>query len=441
MTGSPVCRDSQLSLLSLYLGLEDDESQAAECLVVQGVEGTGKTLTLAYLLAQHKPTVTSAFVDCIEAYQPKLLYQSIIDQLGLADDIDVKCDNVSDFIRIIGERVKGKAVIVLENAERLREDISLLSVMTRLQEVTNCNICTILETRLDWSKLRPPGDILSPIRIHFPQYSREELTRLVGAFLESDPALKTEKENVFRLQYSGLVLSVFYSVTRSLTELLHIARLNYQLYQQPVLSGLCSSSDSKKLWTNIEPHLKTYLSTIHLREVASKQMSSLEQEKNILEDVPEGIQSLSSIGPSISNVNRITIELPFYSKFLLIAAFLASYNPAKSDKRFFVKHHGKQRKTASSIRTKEKLNSQLTGPKPFPLERLLAIFYNIVEEQVNPTANIYSQVSSLVRLQLVTAVGLEMMDQPKYKCNVSMDFIRTIAKTLQFDVYKYLYDH
>ena len=43
---------------------------------------------------------------------------------------------------------------------------------------------------------------------------------------------------------------------------------------------------------------------------------------------------------------------------------------------------GKQRKTASSIRTKEKLNSQLTGPKPFPLERLLAIFYNIVEEQV-----------------------------------------------------------
>ena len=61
--------------------------------------------------------------------------------------------------------------------------------------------------------------------------------------------------------------------------------------------------------------------------------------------------------------------------------------------------------------------------------------------QVNPTANIYSQVSSLVRLQLLTAVGLEMMDQPKYKCNVSMDFIRTVAKTVQFDVYKYLFDH
>ena len=51
------------------------------------------------------------------------------------------------------------------------------------------------------------------------------------------------------------------------------------------------------------------------------------------------------------------------------------------------------------------------------------------------------QVTSLVRLQLLTSVGLELLDQPKYKCNVSMDFIRTVAKTVQFDIYKYLYDY
>lgn len=439
MAGRPVCRDSQLSLLSLYLGTHSEDSRLPECLLVQGVQGTGKTLTLKYFLSQHKQTLASAFVDCIEAYQPKLLYQSILEQVGVSG---LKCDNVSDFTRLLGDTLgQGKAVIVLENAERLRDDVSLLSVLTRLQEVTKCNITCVLETRLDWSKLRPSEDVLTPIRIHFNQYSRDELSRLVAAFLETDPALTIEKENMFRLQYSGLVLSVFYSVTRSLTELLHIAKLNYPLYQQPVLSGVCSESDSKKLWSNIEPHLKKCLSTVHLREVASQQMLALDQEKSSIEEFSNSIQSLSSIGPTISNVNRITIELPFYSKFLLIAAFLASYNPAKSDKRFFVKHHGKQRKTASSIRTKEKLNSQLTGPKPFPLERLLAIFYNIVEEQVNPTANIYSQVTSLVRLQLLTAIGVEMMDQPKYKCNVSMDFVRTVAKTVQFDVYKYLYDH
>ena len=38
---------------------------------------------------------------------------------------------------------------------------------------------------------------------------------LVAASLDTQPELQTEGESVFRLQYSGLVLSVFYSVTRS----------------------------------------------------------------------------------------------------------------------------------------------------------------------------------------------------------------------------------
>ena len=363
---------------------------------------------------------------------------------------------MSDFTRqlrdILGE---DRAVIVLENGDRLRDDLSLLSVFTRIQEITGCNVTSIIETRLDWSKLRPSEDVLTPVRVHFSQYTRDELGRLVAGFLETEVELNGEQETMFRLQYSGLVLSIFYSVTRysllkksstclityfcrSLTELVHIARVNYHSYQEPVLAGELKHTDTKKLWTNIEPHLKKCLSRVHLREVTSKQLLSLEQEQSAKED---SIMSLSTIGPAISNSSRLNIELPFYSKFLLIAAFLASYNPAKSDKRFFVKSHGKQKKTMSSIKAKEKLNSQLTGPKPFPLERLLAIFYNIVEEEVNPTATIYSQVTSLVRLQLLTSVGLELLDQPKYKCNVSMDFIRTVAKTVQFDIYKYLYDY
>ncbi len=46
-----------------------------------------------------------------------------------------------------------------------------------------------------------------------------------------------------------------------------------------------------------------------------------------------------------------------------------------------MKHHGKQRKTTAMIKAKEKLNSQLTGPKQFPMDRMLAIFYNIVEDR------------------------------------------------------------
>lgn len=45
------------------------------------------------------------------------------------------------------------------------------------------------------------------------------------------------------------------------------------------------------------------------------------------------------------------LELPHYTKFLLIAAYLASHNDAKIDKRLFVKHHGKQKKRLQTIRS------------------------------------------------------------------------------------------
>lgn len=53
------------------------------------------------------------------------------------------------------------------------------------------------------------------------------------------------------------------------------------------------------------------------------------------------------------------LELPHYTKFLLIAAYLASHNDAKIDKRLFVKHHGKQKKRLQTMRTKAVVSIQL----------------------------------------------------------------------------------
>lgn len=435
----PECREEQLALLSLLLGTAGPLPQA---LLLHGMPDSGKTTVLAWLL--RSTGTPHAFVDCVEVFQHRLLFQSAAEQVaaGLGQTAR-RCDTASDLVtelqRLLGP-TGGRAVLVLEQAERLREEGSLLGVFTRLQELSGLpGLCCVLETRLDWARLRPAEDLATPLAVTFPQYTREELARLVGVLLLTEPEARDFGPE-FRRAYGGIVLSVFYNVTRSLGELLHIARLNYAAYTRPVLDGEVEPTQSKKLWFNIEPSLKACLSTVHLREVASRQLTDSWREAE-KENEADQVKVAAGPGPTIANVSRITIELPFYSKFLLIAAFLASYNPAKSDKRFFQKHHGKQRKTSSSIRAKERMNSQLTGPKTFPLERLLAIFYNIVDEKVNPTASIYSQLSSLTSLQLLSAMGADMMDQPKYKCNVSLDFVRTVAKPLQFDVYKYLYDH
>ncbi|XP_029681569.1 origin recognition complex subunit 5 isoform X2 [Takifugu rubripes] len=187
-------------------------------------------------------------------------------------------------------------------------------------------------------------------------------------------------------------------------------------------------TDTHKLWRNIEPHLKRAMQTVYLREVSSLQWEQMQQ----MEEKECGaLRGLSA---------HTHIELPYYSKFLLIAAYLASYNPARTDKRFFVKHHGKIRKT-NFLKKNEKTSNHLLGPKPFPLDRLLAIFYSVVDSRVAPSASIFSQISSLVTLQLLTKVSHDdQLDAPKYKCSVSMDFICAISRTVNFDIIKYLYD-
>lgn len=397
----PVCRERELSLLSSLLSSEHLPSS----LLVQGVEGVGKSCCLGWL-ASHLG-LKQATVHCVEVYQPRLIFQAILGQLLPSCP---QVDSLSDFLSCLGELDPREPVLLLlEGGERLREEGNrLLHTLLRLQEITDRNICTVIETRLSWSKVIPPEGLgTDPIRVEFPQYSREEVgTVLTKLLSSSDPSLPTPLLN----SYTGMVLSVFYNVTRSLGELVHTCRQNLPLLTSHLAEN--PEGEVRKLWFSLEPHLRTCLSSVHSRETQAAATAPISR----------------------------ACELPFYSKYLLIAAFLASYNPAKTDKRFFVKHHGKQRKTSQSIKAKERLNSQLTGPKPFPLERLLAIFYNIVEEGVSPSAPIYAQVSSLARLGLITALGQDMMDQPKYKCSVDMQFIKTIARPMQFDIYKYLYD-
>lgn len=91
--------------------------------------------------------------------------------------------------------------------------------------------------------------------------------------------------------------------------------------------------------------------------------------------------------------NALSFELPYYSKYLLIAAYLASYNPEKSDKRIFLKGSEKRgRKLKLQLNNKSNLKQTLLGPKDFTMDRLLAIFYAIVECNVSLTANLLLQV-------------------------------------------------
>ena len=93
----------------------------------------------------------------------------------------------------------------------------------------------------------------------------------------------------------------------------------------------------------------------------------------------------------------LSFELPYYAKYLIIAAFLASYNSPKEDKKLFVKLSGRTKKRVpkNSKNSQAKISSLVMGPRQFDLERLLAIFYSIIEEKPHISVNLLTQVCSL----------------------------------------------
>jgi len=150
-------------------------------------------------------------------------------------------------------------------------------------------------------------------------------------------------------------------------------------------------------------------------------------------------------------------ELPFDTKLLLIAAFIASSNPPDHDSVLF--GSGKNKKKKKRKRKAQfneagqprdprlDLPQHLLGPRPFELERLLKIFRALVESFKEErhhenayAAATYTQIATLTTLKLLTRVTRpEELSNPRLKCAATAEHVRCVAKTLDFALDRYLY--
>lgn len=320
-------------------------------------------------------------ISCVECLSVSLLFEQVLTSFFGADAAALlpRGPSLSDFVRIYRQQCTDSLVtqtryIILEKAEMLRDaDANLLPALLRLQELVEDNVTVLFLSEIVWDKFRPNTGCFEPLLLHFPDYSKGELQQILSK--DRHPSYSSE----FYASYINILLGVFYSVCRDLRELRHLAAINFSKFCEPLEEGKVKETDTHKLWRNIEPHLKKAMQTVYLREVSSLQW---EQMQEMEEKEAGAVRGLSA---------HTHVELPYYSKFLLIAAYLASYNPARTDKRFFLKHHGKIKKT-NFLKKNEKTSNHLLGPKPFALDRMLAIFYSVVDSRVAPTASIFSQV-------------------------------------------------
>lgn len=428
-----LCRNQEVKQIVSLLG--HPHECIPPCIFLCGHKSSGKSYTIMKVL--DALDVHHVTVNCVEGYVPRLVFESILTQLtGEKTQSGLKCDDVMEFItqlKNVADEMnlhEKVVVIVLEGSERLRDmNPNLLPALMRLQELSCLKkVCTVLVSNVLWDKFIPTGGLPPPVLIFFQQYSQSDILKILS--LDKPKNYPAD----FYMNYLQLFVAVFLRSCRDITELRYKAAENFVKYCEPIERGEIDITDSSKLWKHISPHLKASLQMIYMRFEAGKKLSSqIDSMKPF-----DKHDSLSS-----SAKFALSFELPYYAKYLIVAAFLGSYNSPKEDKKLFVKLSGRTKKRVpkNTKNSQPKISSLVMGPRQFDLERLLAIFYSIIEEKPHISVNLLTQITSLVELQLLLRFGNDPLEAPKYKCAVGLDFIIIIAKTLSFNVTKYLVDY
>lgn len=390
-----------------------------------GTAATGKSSVVKSLLHQCK--LRHAVINCVEACTPRLMFEQLLWQLqdGGRTRARPRCDSLAAFVLELRELVDAidadaprTTYIVLDNAERLRESTDVLAALLRLGELTRAAVCPVLISTLIWEKFRGGTGFTEPYVVHFPAYSKADTL----AILELDCPEPADLE-LFK-QFTTLLFDVFHGPCRDLNELRHLAALLFPLYRAPVDDNTLAASNTAALYKSISPHFKQQLSRLYLRETSTAEWSAAQTEQT---------QAASS---------RTHVELPFLSKHLVVGAYLASFNPASSDVRMFAKRQSsaRGRRASKKSRVSEKTPQLLVGPKSFPLERLLAIVFSLMEVRISASAEVYSQLSSLVTLGLLSlASGGDNLDAPRYKCMMTYAEVSKVASSLGLQLRNYLY--
>ena len=331
-------------------------------LFVNGPSSSGKTWTLKRWF--NSLNYKSSFSNCLERYAQELLFEDILNQLSgtmvnaqNGFKIYSRCESRHDFVVELKDLLDPSSkpssnpstFIILDLVDKLEPD--LLNFFIKLPETIH-NLYIIMISKVSWNDLLSFGNsLVNPIILEFPSYSREEILDI----LELDCPLDQELE--FYRTFVKIVYETVYRPCRNLVEIKSLAKSLFPKFIEPVNKGIARPDEISKLVSNVSYYLK---------EIGHSLL----------------------LGSQIKDSNGL--ELPYYTKFLLISSFLASFNPPKLDVRFFSRE--KEARGILKRGKKEKTRQQLLGPRIFPLSRMLAIFYSIVDEPLQDSTIISQQV-------------------------------------------------
>ncbi|KAI8575916.1 hypothetical protein K450DRAFT_259376 [Umbelopsis ramanniana AG] len=464
-------RSDQIDTLLSLMGRPADPTVPS--ILIYGHSSSGKTSLVRDLLSTTIARKQWAYINCIERHTPRMMFEHAVNEwCSWSPSWDnqftsiARIDNLNDFLCVLKEGVplnqhstemigdKETRYLVLDRAERLRDmGATILPALLRLSEISQRNICVILLSTIVYEKFRTKSGSYEPLVIRFPEYSKEDTLQILRRdFSEDGMDIEVEDKGTVHLNddffrsFSEVIYSIFFQNCKDLNELRHLVALLFPLFINPIRDGRAKTHETAKLFKLAQPYFAEATDKLYLREISSSEWAKRTSEMADAKTTTSHTVDASVIAAIRTNAKG-DFDLPYYTKFLLIASYLASYNPPRFDVRYFAKVADEKKKKkrgihkSASDKSGGKMRQQLLGPKAFPVERMLAIFYSIIDDKLDDAIDIPVQITSLTTLRLLLrTTNMDKLDGAKYKCNVSFDFIRGVARSVRFEIDKYLFD-
>ncbi|KXT17976.1 hypothetical protein AC579_9614 [Pseudocercospora musae] len=438
------CRDVQIKQLAALLS---HSLPSPPSLLIYGPRATGKSSVTKSYLEQSK--LRHAIIPCCECVTGRHLLERTVgavdgvlrshEATGDTPGYNARCENISALSVHLQKLLatQDKFVLVFDGIDKQRDaPPTLLAALSRLGE-TLPQLSVVMIVR------HPPPRFLHQAgvpHLHFAPYSRNQTVHIVARkpldiFLEP-PLAELEYDDETHEEDKAWLWPRFCAAVWD--ALGHNAARDLAAFQ----------ATCHKLWGPfVAPVIKGDFGTRDFSRLVVAQRRLFQDESVLLDSIVQNPAAATIVSRSKTN------ELPYYAKWLLVAAYLASFNPARFDALYFMKSTERKRRkkgggTArsggrpSQIR---KVPRHLLAGSAFTADRLLAILHAILPDDIRTTIDMYKQIATLSSLRLlVRAGGIGSSDplEPGGKWRVgplvTWEHAQSLARGLDFDLLDYV---
>jgi origin recognition complex subunit 5 len=424
-------------------------------LVVHGPEATGKTgLLKSYLDISG---LKHAFIPCSECITGRHFLErtlaACVEAIELATNVSLdgvisaRCENLSTLTSSLERLLEGidKFVLVLDGIDEQRDaPPTLLPTLARLGQLIPCLSVVMVVTFPHPRLLHLPG---AP-HIYFSPYTREQAIQIaccqpqrifnepLSPSANYSEELAAEDDAWLWSRFCAAVWdSLASGAARDIVAFRSILDKLWRPFVQPIVDNTYGTRDFSKLMV---AQRKLFQAESCLLDSV---IDEPQADTNMLTD---GMWYPLSSSNTCTDHIAVTHDLPYYSKWLLCAAYLASFNPPRQDNIYFMKatERKRRRKGGGAVAGRESKNRKiprhLLSPSPFPLDRLLAILQAVLPHDLTPTIDVYTQLATLCSLRLLlrtAVVGGDVLEPgAKWKVNFGWEYALKLARSVNFDI-------